>query len=46
MSSLVVKLPGLLTTIQDLGRPGFGPMGISPAGAADPVALRLANLLV
>jgi antagonist of KipI len=46
MSSLVVKLPGLLTTIQDLGRPGFGPIGMSPAGAADPVALRLANLLV
>jgi antagonist of KipI len=46
MSSLVVKSPGLLTTVQDLGRPGFGTIGVSPAGAADPVALRLANLLV
>jgi antagonist of KipI len=46
MSSLIVKSPGLLTTVQDLGRPGFGPIGVSPAGAADPIALRLANLLV
>jgi len=46
MSSLVVKSPGLLTTVQDLGRSGFGTIGVSPAGAADPVALRLANLLV
>ena len=46
MSSLVVELPGLLTTVQDLGRPGFGPMGVSPSGAADPVSLRLGNLLV
>jgi antagonist of KipI len=46
MSSLVVESPGLLTTVQDLGRPGFGPLGVSPSGAADPVALRLGNLLV
>jgi antagonist of KipI len=46
MSSLLVKSPGLLTTVQDLGRPGFGPIGVSPAGAADSVALRIANLLV
>jgi len=46
MSSLVVESPGLLTTVQDLGREGFGPLGVSPSGAADPVALRLANLLV
>jgi len=46
MSSLVVKSPGLLTTVQDLGRVGFGAIGVSPAGAADPVALRFANLLV
>jgi len=46
MSSLVVECPGLLTTVQDLGRPGFGPLGVSPSGAADPVALRLGNLLV
>lgn len=46
MSSLVVKSPGLLTTVQDLGRPGYGSIGVSPSGAADPVAFRLANLLV
>ena len=46
MTSLVVESPGLLTTVQDLGRPGFGPLGVSPSGAADPVALRLGNLLV
>jgi antagonist of KipI len=46
MSFLVVKSPGLLTTVQDLGRPGFGAIGVSPAGAADPVALRIGNLLV
>ena len=46
MSSLVVEAPGLLTTVQDLGRGGFGPLGVSPSGAADPVALRLGNLLV
>jgi antagonist of KipI len=46
MSTLVVESPGLLTTVQDLGRPGFGAMGVSPSGAADPVSLRLGNLLV
>lgn len=46
MSSLVVQSPGLLTTVQDLGRPGYGPLGVSPSGAADPVALRLGNLVV
>jgi antagonist of KipI len=46
MSTLVVESPGLLTTVQDLGRAGFGPLGVSPSGAADPVALRLGNLLV
>lgn len=46
MSSLVVEAPGLLTTVQDLGRVGYGPLGVSPSGAADPVALRLGNMLV
>lgn len=41
----VVK-PGLWTTIQDLGRPGRRAAGVPLSGAADPVALRLANLLV
>jgi biotin-dependent carboxylase-like uncharacterized protein len=46
MTSLLVESPGLLTTVQDLGRSGFGARGISPSGAADPVALQLGNLLV
>ena len=46
MSHLVVQSPGLFTTVQDLGRPGFGPIGVSASGAADPTALRIANRLV
>jgi|SRR5215471_34952 len=46
MNTLVVEHPGMQTTVQDLGRPGYGPMGVSPSGAADAVSLRLANLLV
>jgi antagonist of KipI len=46
MSTIQVQAPGLLTTVQDLGRPGFGPVGVSPSGAADPVSLRLGNRLV
>lgn len=41
----VIK-PGLLTTVQDLGRPGFAHLGLSPAGAADSVSFRVANFLV
>jgi biotin-dependent carboxylase-like uncharacterized protein len=35
-----------MTTIQDLGRAGFQNLGIGISGALDPVALRVANLLV
>jgi KipI family sensor histidine kinase inhibitor len=38
--------PGALTTVQDLGRTGWQNIGISPGGAADPVAARVANRLV
>ena len=44
--SIEVIEPGLFTTVQDLGRPGYGPMGVSASGAADAVALRVGNLLV
>jgi antagonist of KipI len=37
---------GILTTVQDLGRPGYQKFGIPVSGALDPVALRLANALV
>jgi antagonist of KipI len=46
VSEIHVKAPGLLTTVQDLGREGFGLLGVSPSGAADPVALRIGNRLV
>src|SRR5215472_918872 len=46
MSAIEVFSPGLLTTVQDLGREGFGPMGVSPSGAADAIALRIGNRLV
>ncbi len=38
--------PGLLTTIQDLGRPGYFHLGIPMGGAMDRMALRTGNLLV
>ena len=41
-----VLRPGLLTTVQDTGRPGLQSRGIGPGGALDSLALRLANLLV
>jgi len=44
--SLLVRKPGLFTTLQDLGRTGQGRWGVSPCGAMDPLALVLANRLV
>ena len=41
-----VLRPGLLTTVQDLGRYGHQRDGVSVGGAMDPQALRIANLLV
>jgi allophanate hydrolase subunit 2 len=38
--------PGLLTTVQDLGRAGHGPEGITEGGAADGWSLAVANALV
>ena len=46
MRTIQVVTPGLLTTVQDLGREGFGPMGVSPSGAADSISIRLGNRLV
>lgn len=42
---LEVVAPGLLTSIQDLGRQGLRRLGVPRSGALDPVALRLANAL-
>ena len=41
-----ISKPGFFTTVQDLGRCGYAHLGISPAGAADPLSFRIANLLV
>jgi KipI family sensor histidine kinase inhibitor len=41
-----VDAPGMLTTVQDLGRNGVAHLGVPRAGAADPDALRAANRLV
>jgi len=37
---------GAMTTVQDLGRPGYEDSGVSPGGAVDRESLALANLLV
>lgn len=44
--SLNVLRAGFLTSVQDLGRQGFRQSGVSPGGALDPHAFRVANLLV
>ena len=45
MSAILIQAPGLFTTVQDLGREGFGPMGVSASGAADAISLRIGNRL-
>lgn len=45
MGARVIK-PGLATTVQDLGRPGYFHLGIPISGAMDRLSLRAANLLV
>ena len=41
-----VSAPGLATSVQDLGRPGYYHLGIPISGGMDRYALRAANLLV
>ena len=43
---LEVIAPGPMTTVQDLGRRGYGRHGVSKSGAADNISLRLGNSLV
>jgi len=45
-AGLKVLAPGLHTTVQDLGRPGYQAIGVPVSGALDGVSLRLANALV
>lgn len=44
--SISILKPGLLDTIQDLGRYGYGSLGINCGGAMDRYAAQLANMLV
>ena len=45
-AALLITTSGLLTTVQDLGRHGYGRFGVPSGGALDEGALRWANLLV
>jgi KipI family sensor histidine kinase inhibitor len=45
-TGIEVIAPGLLTTVQDLGRFGHRHLGVGTAGALDAYSLRVANLLV
>jgi antagonist of KipI len=46
IAAFEVLEPGILTTIQDLGRYGFSQFGVPPSGALDTFSLRVGNLLV
>ncbi len=48
ISDLAINVlsPGLATTVQDLGRPGYYHIGIPLSGGMDRFALRAANMLV
>ncbi|MGE5245075.1 MAG: biotin-dependent carboxyltransferase family protein [Betaproteobacteria bacterium] len=45
MSSIRILKPGMLTSVQDLGRWGFQARGVPVAGPMDPCSHRLANAL-
>lgn len=44
--SLEILKSGVLDTVQDLGRPGYGKWGIGPGGVMDAYAARVSNALV
>ena len=46
IETLEIKSPGIMTSVQDLGRYGYGRFGVAPSGALDSFSLRIANLLV
>jgi len=46
IETLEIRSPGIMTSVQDLGRYGYGRFGVAPSGALDSFALRIANLLV
>ena len=46
IAGIEILSAGLQTTVQDLGRFGYGHYGVPPSGALDSFSLRIANLLV
>lgn len=46
VEAVEIVRPGLLTTVQDLGRFGYQKFGVTNSGAIDRAALRAANLLL
>ena len=46
MTELLVLSTGPLALLEDLGRPGYADVGVTPSGAADRSAHRLANRLL
>lgn len=44
--SLIISKPGILTTVQDLGRTGGRRFGINPGGPMDTAAARVVNILL
>ncbi|WP_222846781.1 biotin-dependent carboxyltransferase family protein [Chitinolyticbacter meiyuanensis] len=44
--SVVILKAGPQATVEDLGRPGYRPLGVPGGGACDAPALRIGNLLV
>ena len=44
--SIMVLNPGLLTTVQDMGRVGYQQFGVSVSGVMDPRSASIANILV
>lgn len=46
MAALRIRSPGLFTTVQDAGRPGFAALGVPCGGAADQLSLRAGNRML
>ena len=44
--SITIRKPGILTTVQDLGRTGARNIGVNPGGVMDRVAARLINIIL
>jgi len=46
IKTLEIISPGIMTTVQDKGRYGYGRFGVATSGALDSFSMRVANLLV